>query len=217
MGKCLNCGTDNEDDAVFCKECGVRFTPISGWTRLPVSKNCTSCGLQIPVESKFCKFCGQDYTESMSKPSTNLKSGNRLCVECGREIDFESNYCLYCGHDYRDRNTFSNGFISKEPTVAGIIDIITGAAMIIIYFVYEFLFDKQMMIFNLEDSMIGPFLLLFPGILAIIGGAFCIMRIHWIMALIGSIAALIGFIAPGIASIILVAHSKDEFKNKNNS
>jgi len=48
-------------------------------------------------------------------------------------------------------------------------------------------------------------------VLAIIGGIFAIQRKMWGLALAGSIAAFLPFSLLGIASIVLVALSRDEF------
>jgi hypothetical protein len=52
-------------------------------------------------------------------------------------------------------------------------------------------------------------MLALPGILAIIGGIFSLKRRSWLLALIGSIGMIpVGF---GIASVILLVRSKNEF------
>ena len=55
-------------------------------------------------------------------------------------------------------------------------------------------------------------LLLIPiGIIAIIGGIFAIKRKIWVIALVGSISAVICFLVLGIPAAIFVTQSKHEF------
>ena len=49
-------------------------------------------------------------------------------------------------------------------------------------------------------------------VLAIVGGIFCLQRKRWGWALAGSILAILPFSILGLAAVILVALSKDEFK-----
>ena len=47
--KCVFCGTDNPDGALFCKKCGKR---LDGMT------TCPSCGKDTPADGDFCIYCG---------------------------------------------------------------------------------------------------------------------------------------------------------------
>ena len=49
MITCPTCGTQLEDGAKFCLECG---TPI------PQTKKCINCGFELPLSAKFCPECG---------------------------------------------------------------------------------------------------------------------------------------------------------------
>jgi hypothetical protein len=55
------------------------------------------------------------------------------------------------------------------------------------------------------------------GILAIIGGVFALKRKKWGLALTGSIASIIAFMACGIASIIFIIMGKEEFQRADSS
>lgn len=49
MAKCANCGSELQENANFCTECGERVA----------SKNlCPQCGAELPSEAKFCLECG---------------------------------------------------------------------------------------------------------------------------------------------------------------
>ena len=58
--------------------------------------------------------------------------------------------------------------------------------------------------------------MLIVGVLSIIGGIFAIQRQRWGWALAGSIATLVTSSLLGLAAIILLAISKDEFQTKGN-
>ena len=47
--KCVFCGTDNPDGALFCKKCGKRQDGMA---------TCPSCGKDTPADGDFCIYCG---------------------------------------------------------------------------------------------------------------------------------------------------------------
>lgn len=49
--KCVFCGTDNPDGALFCKKCGKRQDGMA---------TCPSCGKDTPADGDFCIYCGAD-------------------------------------------------------------------------------------------------------------------------------------------------------------
>ncbi len=49
--KCVFCGTDNPDGALFCKKCGKRQDGMA---------TCPSCGKDTPADGGFCIYCGPD-------------------------------------------------------------------------------------------------------------------------------------------------------------
>ena len=50
--KCPQCGTENQDNAKFCNECGYKF---------PQQNVCPSCGLPVQPGIKFCSNCGHSF------------------------------------------------------------------------------------------------------------------------------------------------------------
>lgn len=54
--------------------------------------------------------------------------------------------------------------------------------------------------------------LLFIGVLALQGGIYAVQRKKWGLALVGSLCALIPTFVLGLAAIIVITLSKDEFK-----
>ncbi|MCD8200458.1 MAG: zinc ribbon domain-containing protein [Clostridia bacterium] len=73
MATCKHCGTENDDTAVFCKDCGKR---VDGNTV------CPTCG-KMTEDDTFCIYCG------------NPLDGRKKCVRCGTL--FEGFYCTECG------------------------------------------------------------------------------------------------------------------------
>jgi len=97
-----------------------------------------------------------------------------------------------------------------KPTVAGILEIITGAlnlfSVLFIFFIYQSLQDLPKFIIVM---WLGTF-----GILAIVGGFFSLRRKRWPLSLSGSV---VSFFNPwtwemGLAAIILTVLSRDEFR-----
>jgi hypothetical protein len=104
-----------------------------------------------------------------------------------------------------------------KPTVAGILDIVVGSLILSMLF----LFGIGAMI--IEPVKAGTFdfnlsllFLVMPGItigtLVIVAGKFAIQRRRWRWALAGSIAAAMVPIPLGIAAIVLLVLSQNEFK-----
>ena len=56
--KCNNCGTENPDEALFCKNCGAR---------LDGNVTCPHCGKLLPADSKFCMYCGYRFGDAYAQ------------------------------------------------------------------------------------------------------------------------------------------------------
>ncbi len=56
--KCNNCGTENPDEALFCKNCGAR---------LDGNATCPHCGKLLPADSKFCMYCGYRFGDAYAQ------------------------------------------------------------------------------------------------------------------------------------------------------
>ena len=68
MIKCKECGTENNDKAKFCEDCG---------SPLPQDKECPSCHSQVKISAKFCAECGYHFS-AQQKASGN--SGSMLSM-----------------------------------------------------------------------------------------------------------------------------------------
>jgi len=49
MGKCLNCGSENSDNAKFCISCGKKYF---------AQVICSKCNSLNPARAEFCGECG---------------------------------------------------------------------------------------------------------------------------------------------------------------
>jgi hypothetical protein len=97
-----------------------------------------------------------------------------------------------------------------KPIAAGVLDVICGCCTLVggLLFAYFVTAASTM-------GSAGWEVFVFPtvaGIVAIVGGICAIRRKIWWLALVGSIAALLPFWVLGIASLILIALSRDEFE-----
>ena len=122
---------------------------------------------------------------------------------------------------------------SKKPMIAGVLMIL--AFILAVFNAASFLF-LDINVGNVEDqvgeqissdlvntvlNVCGAITLIF-GLFLLIGGIFAIKRVHWMIALIGSILGLftIGPMFTGsilsLVALILLFLAKDEFKGKGN-
>jgi uncharacterized membrane protein len=119
------------------------------------------------------------------------------------------------------RNTMDRSWM---PKVAGILAIVAGSLSIVVLisaaigavvFVSMRGADIPMRMPLFPAIVVGlgiPLLVL--DILAIIGGVFALKKKSWGLSLAGSIAAVFGSWLLGIAAIVFIALSRNEFKSK---
>lgn len=79
--KCPECGSEIEDYAKFCRNCGAEIKHESA-----DEKRCPKCGSEIAENAKFCKNCGASF-----ESETGLR-----CSHCGCELKSEA-FCPDCG------------------------------------------------------------------------------------------------------------------------
>ena len=65
--KCVFCGTDNPDGALFCKKCGKRQDGMA---------TCPSCGKDTPADGDFCIYCGADLKAAAASAAGLNKSAS---------------------------------------------------------------------------------------------------------------------------------------------
>jgi hypothetical protein len=116
--------------------------------------------------------------------------------------------------------------LTWKPIMAGILDIVAGAIGMVgsVYFVVlSSLFRTIHETMGLDPAVIlqteqliaklfaVPFVLMFIGIISIIGGVYALQRRIWGLALAGAICSCIVFPFFGLPSIIITALARDEF------
>ncbi|MDE6471726.1 MAG: zinc ribbon domain-containing protein [Clostridia bacterium] len=90
--ECYHCGQENDEEAIYCKQCGMR---VDG------KVECPSCNKLIDSDSQFCGYCGHNLEESyaseddeentteeescaptkiLSVFKPNLKKANEICI-----------------------------------------------------------------------------------------------------------------------------------------
>ena len=116
--------------------------------------------------------------------------------------------------------------LTWKPIMAGILDVVSGAIGMVggIYFVilsavfrtiHEFIGMDPVIIQQTEQIISKlfavPFVLVFIGIISIIGGVYALQRRIWPLALAGAISSCIVFPVFGIPSIIITGLAQEEF------
>jgi len=109
-----------------------------------------------------------------------------------------------------------------KPTVAGILDIISGVLGLIGAISMFIGFDVVSGALGIPTGYIPEFVpdlvlglaipLAIIAVLALVGGVYALQRKMWGWALAGSILAILAFFPLGIAATVLVAQSKYEFE-----
>ena len=141
-------------------------------------------------------------------------AATRNCVSCGRSIAWDANVCPYCGHDYRMQMMGTQ--VKKEtpmPTIGGILILIAGlielAGGAILISGASFFID-----FGVGGAILAVCgaIVVILGVIALLGGIFAIQRKHFGLAILGGILGLGGWFIPGLIGLILVALSRDEFR-----
>jgi hypothetical protein len=132
------------------------------------------------------------------------------CPKCGRDNSTDARYCVDCGYRMPD------GLAPRTwmPKAGGIIAIIIGSfylALFIPCIVITAVYGGSA--WNEFGSlMAGIFILVGPmSIMAIIGGIFAIKRRRWPLAVAGGACAIISPFMIGIAALVLILLSRNEF------
>ena len=92
--RCFNCGTENPENAVYCKHCGKRLDNL---------KVCAFCGGLTPADGEYCINCGAEISAPVEpvRLQTPLKegAGGPLCGAAERSISAGAaqNVAAFCG------------------------------------------------------------------------------------------------------------------------
>lgn len=90
---CENCGRKINDEARFCRFCGMPVMDAleKDPPAKPVAEKkliCKNCGAELIEDSLFCDMCGHSIDKEVS---------NKTCKICGFEIEEDSSFCSMCG------------------------------------------------------------------------------------------------------------------------
>lgn len=85
MKKCNFCGTENEDIAVFCDECGKSF----------FKKKCDKCGAENRMSAKFCNQCGSSFNDDAKSESNKADVARAKHIPIINEPIEEPNIIYY--------------------------------------------------------------------------------------------------------------------------
>ena len=86
MKKCPYCGTQLNDDVLFCTECGKQ---------IPQGNVCSHCGALVNDGDVFCQNCGKKIDEAPSSAPT--ESIRKTCPHCRAVVDDGDVFCQNCG------------------------------------------------------------------------------------------------------------------------
>ena len=141
----------------------------------------------------------------------------RNCTSCGRAIAWDANVCQYCGKDYREGAQVAPKKHSVMPLIGGVFIIIAGVIEIYYGAVLitggQFFADMPVIGDTMTDILtICGAILAILGLVAILGGAFALMRKHFGLAILGGVLGLPGFFIFALIGLILVAVAKEEFE-----
>lgn len=125
---------------------------------------------------------------------------------------------------------------SSSPTAVGVLSVVSGGLGLLIGagIILMAVFFGSLDFYEMYSQEIFPYdnypfdflqaiflgwgiITLLLAILATIGGIYALQRRYWGLALAGSIAAILVFFPTGIAAIIFVALSRNEFDHKSSS
>lgn len=70
---CESCGSEVDDGAKFCKNCGSKVIVEEENANVNETKFCANCGFEMPKTTKFCPECGNS-TEGIPQVVNNVNN-----------------------------------------------------------------------------------------------------------------------------------------------
>ena len=102
MKKCLGCGEINDNETMFCVNCGnSEFEEIASVT-------CPNCKAEVRAGAEFCTECGSrlpGVTVEEARRGQDAESETFDCPHCNNAIPVTSVYCPYCGQEVNNFTT----------------------------------------------------------------------------------------------------------------
>lgn len=107
---CKKCGTENKENAKFCKNCGGKLEKVEPRGDVEAleatelyeenekgGRKCPSCGAEVSETAVFCKKCGTRLDEKEGKATADkdetvlLHDKNHISEDMENDIDYERN------------------------------------------------------------------------------------------------------------------------------
>ena len=135
-----------------------------------------------------------------------------FCSRCGAETTGNPTFCSGCGAPFTDGQVAKKTWLS---TAAGTINIVDGflKGVLVLLIIVGISFPTEgEAVKNAPSALVVAIVMAVLAIPAIFGGICAIQRRRWGAALAGAIAGTVPLFPLGIASVILLAKSRDEFE-----
>ncbi len=132
---CKHCSTENEESAVYCKNCGER---------LDGKKKCPKCSAFIDGDAVFCTACG------------TRVDGKTVCKNCGKV--YEGNFCPACGEAQEQAkpdgvNKMSQKRESDWKKIVSLVGLSVGFVGAVVAFIFMFFSGISIKIFSSSDEI----------------------------------------------------------------
>ena len=219
--KCKKCGADNAANMTECGSCGHPLSAESppGSTERGVRDvtRCPKCGQESKGDFTYCGMCGSDLGKSDNLEKPDMKK----CRWCGKQMPIAGgDLCWECTSDtYGDSAYASEGSGAPKLLRSGGILLMIAGAFEIALGIWAIIWGASVSTsfgFSLAPYTICGALATILGIISIGGGICAVRQERFILAIIGSVCAIIGLgfsigSVLGIISLVFIAVSKDDF------
>jgi ribosomal protein L40E len=100
---CQKCGTENLDDARFCKDCGARIMDKEFVT-------CTKCHSENEYDALFCKKCGISFSKQTNIPQKKDNIKEFIFFWKGSGSTFTNEMTIFLDNQIIGEGIFCEGF-----------------------------------------------------------------------------------------------------------
>ncbi len=125
--KCLNCGNEIQDGALFCDNCGQK---VEADTQISQKRHCGNCGAEIEENADFCGNCGF----SIKSAAQTGEKSRVFCGNCGAELEDGIQFCSECGTavgDIQSEEIMPGKSVKKRKRTGIVVAVIVIACILI--------------------------------------------------------------------------------------